>query len=52
MTMKQISTKGLLLKVIVPAAAISVSYFLLGQILSASKRKYGAYSLKSAFAGQ
>lgn len=75
--MTQMDTKGLLLRIFIPAAALSVSYLILGHfckmphillfcilgtfilvpielgfILSASKREYGTYSLKSAFVGQ
>lgn len=75
--MNKIDTKGLLLRIFVPAAVLSLSYLLLGHlcniphillfcilgtftlvpmelgvIISASKKEYGAYSFKSAFAGQ
>ena len=75
--MNKIDTKGLLLRIFVPAAVLSLSYLLLGHfcniphillfcilgtftlvpmelgvIISASKKEYGTYSLKSAFAGQ
>ena len=75
--MNKIDTKGLLLRIFVPATVLSLSYLLLGHfcniphillfcilgtfilvpmelgvIISASKKEYGTYSLKSAFAGQ
>ena len=75
--MNKIDTKGLSLRIFVPATVLSLSYLLLGHfcniphillfcilgtfilvpmelgvIISASKKEYGTYSLKSAFAGQ
>ncbi|MCI8517342.1 MAG: hypothetical protein HFG75_10850 [Hungatella sp.] len=75
--MNKIDTKGLSLRIFVPATVLSLSYLLLGHfcniphillfcilgtftlvpmelgvIISASKKEYGAYSLRSAFAGQ
>lgn len=75
--MNKLNIKGLLIRIFMPAAAISLCYLLLGyrgsiphillfciigtftlvpmelgMILAASKREYGTYSLKSAFARQ
>lgn len=75
--MNKIATKGLIVRIFIPTAVLSLSYLLLGNfcniphillfcilgtvillpiesgiILSASKREYGMYSLKSALVGQ
>lgn len=75
--MNKLDTKGLLLRILIPTAVLSLSYLLLGFycnipyillfcilgtvilvpielgiMLFASKKDYGTYSLKSAFAGQ